>query len=384
MRIQKKLMLVYLSGFLLAIHYASIVYLNSSLLKIIIDDDTLGILYILGSIGSIVTLLLAPYLFRILGKRNSFLIFTVIEMFAVFGLGSYTGAFLIMLLFLFHQTAESILYLYLDVALEEQTKVEGTTGSKRGIFFTAQNIAWVFSPLALTFLISSNNFSNVYFLSGFSLILMFFIHLFSFKNTLSEKNHSTDIHYIFNSLFRGGDKTRIVLSQLILNLFYSWMVIYLPLLLNSEIGFSWGKIGIILSIMLLPFLLFELPAGLLADKKFGEKEMLALGFVLMSIFTFIIPFIKTQSFWLWAIILFMTRVGASLVEIASETYFFKHVKADDTGIISVFRMVRPLSFVIIPIVTIPLISSISYSDSFAFLAFLPIIGLFFLPKKDTR
>lgn len=386
MILSKRLWLIYFCGFLLTVHYASIIYLNSSLLKQIVDDRVLSILYIVGSIGSILTLLLAPSLFRIIGNRNTFLIFTAVEIFAVFGIGSSAVALMILFFFLLHQAAESILYFCLDVVLEEETKIESTTGGKRGIFFTVQNIAWVFSPLVLTLFISStsNNFSNVYFFSGLALIIMFAITALFFKNNRFAERRSSDIIFIFNFLKKGGDKTRIIISQLILNLFYAWMVIYLPLLLNQEIGFGWDKIGIILSIMLIPFLLFELPAGIMADKKYGEKEILALGFAVMSIFTFMIPIIKTQNFLIWAAILFATRIGASLVEIASETYFFKHVKAIDTGVISVFRMVRPLSFIIVPIATIPLILNFSYSGSFAFLAVLPILGLFFLPRRDTK
>ena len=122
----------------------------------------------------------------------------------------------------------------------------------------------------------------------------------------------------------------------------------------------------------------------MADKKFGEKEILAVGFIVMSLSTFVIPILKTPNFWVWASVLFLTRMGAALVEIASETYFFKHVKADDTSIISFFRMIRPTSYIVIPLATIPLVASFSYSDSFAFLALLPALGLFFLPKVDTR
>ena len=136
--------------------------------------------------------------------------------------------------------------------------------------------------------------------------------------------------------------------------------------------------------MLIPYLLFEFPAGLLADKKIGEKEILVTGFLIMAMATFLIPFITLPIFGLWAAILFITRIGASMVEISSESYFFKHVKAEDTGLISLFRMARPLSFILAPLIAIPVLYFTSYGGSFLILAILTFSGLLFIPKKDTR
>jgi predicted MFS family arabinose efflux permease len=162
------------------------------------------------------------------------------------------------------------------------------------------------------------------------------------------------------------------------------MVIYLPLLLSKEMGFGWPKIGVMFTIMLMPFLLLELPAGFLADKKIGEREILIAGFFIMFLATLAIPRLASAAFLTWAAVLFATRVGASLVEIGSETYFFKHVKEEDTGLISLFRMTRPLSFVVAPLFALPVIYFFSYSTSFYFLALFTLLGLFFIPKVDTK
>ena len=157
----------------------------------------------------------------------------------------------------------------------------------------------------------------------------------------------------------------------------------MPLLLNKEMGFGWDKIGLMFTIMLLPFLLFngQLVFG---RQKTGEKEILTIGFIIMAVATFLIPIISAPIFWIWAVVLFVTRIGASLVEIASESYFFKHVKEKDVGEISVFRMVRSFSYVLAPLIAIPVIYFSSYSTSFYFLAIFTLLGLLFIPKIDTR
>jgi len=368
----------------MAVHFALVTYVNSSLLKQFVSNNYLNVLYIIGSVLGVAFLFLTPFLLRKFGSVSVFLFFIALEILAVLGMGSINTTLVIIFLFLIHIAADSTLYFCLDINLEQEIKVEGTTGSKRGVLLTISNIAWVLSPLALVFIVIQNNFDKAYLLSGLALVPLFILVSLFFKNTKQAKIKTANIFTITHSLWRGGDKARIIIIQFILNFFYAWMVIYLPLLLSKEIGFGWDKIGFIFMIMLLPFLLFELPAGFLADKKFGEKEILAIGFVIMFMATMTIPMLSVPSFWLWAIILFATRTGASLIEISSESYFFKHVKEEDTGIISLFRTVRPLSYIIAPIFALPVIYFFSYSTSFYFLAFFILFGLFFIPKVDTK
>lgn len=384
MNSNKRLWYVYLGGFLLAVHYATVAYVNSSLLKQFVGDKTLNLLFVLGSVLSILFLSLAPFLMRKKGSVLTFLFFIIIETIAVLGMGSINAAILIILLFLLHQAAESALYFCLDVNMEQEIKQEGVTGGKRGIFLTVQNIAWIISPLALSALVTQGHFTKVYLLSGLALVPLFFITAIFFKNTKKADSRASNIFRALGSIKNGGDRARIIGTQFVLNFFYSWMMIYLPLLLSTELGFSWGEIGVMFTIMLLPFLLFEFPAGILGDKKVGEKEILITGFIIIFLSTLLVPSLKLPIFWLWALVLFCTRVGASLVEISSESYFFKHVKEEDTGLISLFRMARPLSLVVAPLIAIPIVSFFSYSTSFYFLAFFTLFGLLFIPKVDTK
>lgn len=381
---KKRLRLVHLTGFLMAVHFASVAYINSSLLLQFVADSTLNILYVIGSILSVITLILAPALLRKYGSVWVFIAFITLEILAVFGMGLANMANLTVLFFLIHLAADSILYLCLDINLEQEIKIEGETGGKRGTLLAISQIAWVLSPLALIFLVNQNAFDKVYLLSGIALIPLLFIVSIFFKNIPKTDKVTSNISKTVHALLQGGDKARIVSVQFILNFFYAWMVINLPLLLNREMNFGWEKIGMLFMIMLLPFLLFELPAGLLADKKIGEKEILISGFIVMALATFAIPFISVTTFWIWALILFISRIGAALVEASSEVYFFKHVKEEDTGLISLFRMTRPLSYIISPLFALPVIYFFSYATSFYFLAFFVAFGLLFIPKVDTR
>ena len=380
----KRLKVVYWGGFLLTTHYALVAYINSSLLGQFVSNNALDVLYIVGSILSIIFLSLAPFFLRRYGSLVILLFFVALEMLAVFGLGVADLKFLIIALFIIHISVDSTLYLCLDVNLEKETKIEGTTGGKRGVFLTAQNIGWILSPLALIFLVTQDAFSRIYLLSAITLIPLFILVVLFFKNIKETGMSDSRIIPALRSLRGKRDQAKIILANFMLNFFYAWMVIYLPLLLSKEMGFSWPKIGAIFVIMLLPFLIFELPAGILSDKKIGEREILIVGFIIMFVSTFAIPLISSTRFLIWAAVLFATRIGASLVEISSETYFFKHVKEEDTGLISLFRMTRPISYIIAPLFALPVIYFFSYSASFYFLALFTLLGLFFIPKVDTK
>ena len=122
------------------------------------------------------------------------------------------------------------------------------------------------------------------------------------------------------------------------------MVIYTPIYLHSWLGFSWSELGIIFTVALLPFIFFEWPVGELADRFFGEKEIMSLGLFITGTSLLVMPFLG-KVFFVWMIILFLSRVGASFIEITTESYFSKQIDASDTGLLSIFRLARPVSIV---------------------------------------
>jgi MFS family permease len=163
------------------------------------------------------------------------------------------------------------------------------------------------------------------------------------------------------------------------------MVIYMPIYLEQYIGFNWSEIGIIFTIMLIPFVIFELPVGELADDKYGEKEFLTIGFVIMGFFTLVMSFITVKSFWLWSTILFITRIGASLVEVSTESYFFKKVDKSRTDVISLFRVSRPLALVMAPVVATVALGFIPFQYIFIVIGSIMIVGTHYsLALKDTK
>ena len=155
--------------------------------------------------------------------------------------------------------------------------------------------------------------------------------------------------------------------------------------LFKYIGFDWQSLGLVFTVMLVPFIFIEIPLGKIADKYIGEKEMLTVGFLIMAFSTGLIPFITGKNFWTWAILLFVTRIGAAMVEIMTETYFFKKISDRNINLISAFRSMSSFSYIISPSVVSFSLAFLPFQYTFFILAVLMFFGLrYSLAIKDTK
>jgi len=103
--------------------------------------------------------------------------------------------------------------------------------------------------------------------------------------------------------------------------------------------------------MLLPFVIFQYPAGKLADSGWGEKKIMSLGFLIMGISCCALAFITSSSVLIWAVALFITRIGASIAEVMIEAYFFKKVSPENSDLLTSFRVTRYGAYIIAPAIT---------------------------------
>ena len=375
---------LFLSNIFLSFHYALIIYLNSSLLNNFFSETQVSALYIIGSIINTFFLLNASKILEKLGSYRFTVYAICIEILATIGMVVSTSPFLVGLYFLIHLVNISLLLFNMDVFVESVTKDESQTGSIRATYLTIANATIVLAPALISLFLVNNAYSNIYLISSLTLFPMYFLirrfkkmevktvkHI-RIKETISKYISNKDLHNIFTSNF-------------LLQLFYAFMVIYVPLYLNKYIGFSWPQIGVMFTIMLLPFVLFEVPVGEMADEKYGEKEFMTAGFAVMGLSTVFISFMTAKIFWIWTAVLFITRIGASLVEVTTESYFFKHVNREDSDVISFFRVSRPLSFIIAPLLATLSLQFIPFQYVFIIIGACMILGAHYsLALTDTK
>ena len=98
-----------------------------------------------------------------------------------------------------------------------------------------------------------------------------------------------------------------------------------------------------------------------------------------------LSFITSTNFLVWALALFATRVGASLIEIMTESYFFKKIDSGDTNILSMYRNNRSIAYTIAPVFASGFLYFFDLKYLFFVLGFIMLLGLrYSLTIKDTK
>ena len=152
------------------------------------------------------------------------------------------------------------------------------------------------------------------------------------------------------------------------------MAVYTPIYLYEYVGLSLGEMGIVFAIMLAPFFLLEILVGKFEDVR-GEKGVLMYGFLILAVTTAALSLISTSSIVIWTVALFATRIGALMVEMGNDVYFFKHIDANKAAEVAAFRALFPLAFVIGPFLGVVLLLFIPLYAIFAFVGVIMLLGL---------
>ncbi len=381
----RSILAIYGANLILSLHYFLIIYINSSYMEGFVSEKIVGTLFVLGAIFSLFLFYSAPNIVRKIGLYKYFLLTILLEFVGILGLIFAKGPKIAIVAFILHQAAIPMILYCLDIFLEHVSKDESNTGSVRGVYLTLANTTLVLSPMVVGIMLLTMTFNYIYAVSALLLLPLLFVSTHWLKSIKPEPPKRTGIKETISETWENKDIRFGMLSHYVLQFFYATMVVYLPLHLVNTIGFSWPEIGALFTIMLLPFVIFEIPVGWLADKKYGEKELMIFGFIVSSVSALLIAIQQNPIFLIWAFILFLSRVGASFAEITTESYFFKHTKGSDSDTISLFRMSRPLSYVVAPIIATILLALSGMQSVFIALSAITILGAFFaLRIKDTR
>ena len=365
------------------LHVALPTYINSTYLSEFLPEKLVGLVYTIGSILAVILLIQLPKLLRRYGNFHVSLVIFSLEILAVVSLVMTQNPIFIFIAMVLNLGLMRIIGFNHDIFLESESR-DDDTGSIRGFLLSIVNLAWVISPVLAVIVLGSDNYFRLYLVSAAVALPILLMIIYKFRNFKDPVYDQVPFLKTLKTMFVKANIRRVVITNILLRFFYSWMVIYTPIYLKEHVGFEWSEIGIIFTIMLVPFVILEAPLGRIADKYLGEKEILSLGFFIIAISTAYLSFIDGGSLMIWAIALFLTRVGASMIEVMSETYFFKKIDGSDSNILSVFRMTGPLSYIIGPAVATAFLYFIDIQYLFLTLGIIMIAGLHYsLALKDT-
>jgi MFS family permease len=376
--------LIYAATLLFSIHFFFIYFVSSSYLDTYVKSTVVGLFYSLGALINLFVFLNIGKILNRLGNYRLMLGLIFLEFVSLFGIAFGGNIYIVGFFFIISQAINPILLFNLDIFLENYSKNE-ETGSIRGVFLTIDNLPPVFVPFIAGLILTRLEYWKVYIAGAVFLIPLFYIIANTFKNFKDPLYHETTSANLSKEVVDRPDVYDILFDNFLLNFYYAWMVIYMPIYLHYYIGFNWPEIGVMFSIMLLPFIIFQIPLGRLEDRKYGEQEILIIGFVIVSICTILIPYLNSANFLLWTLLLFLTRVGASFIEISAETYFFKQVSTINIHLIGLFRMTRNLPFLFVPAIVSLALLFMDFRYIFLVLGLIMLTGIrYAFLLKDTK
>lgn len=339
---------IYLIAFIFALHQTPSAYINSSFLAKFVGDSNVGFIYSIASALTIFAFLAIRPILKRYGNYHSFAVVLLLNLISLLTMSFAETGLVLVLAYVVGHIARDLAFFHLDIFLEDVSDTK-ETGGIRGVYLSIMNMAYIIGPLLAGLIITDTDYWKVYLLGAGILIPTFFI-LLRYLNKFKDPEYKElKIKETVRAVLQQKDMYSIFAINSLLRFFYAWMVIYAPIYLVKHIGFTISETAFIIGIALVAFVIFEAPLGYVADKYLKEKYFLILGFIIMAITTASLSFIIEPNFWLWAGILFLTRTGASLVEVMSESYFFKKIDSSDINVMGFYRMLRPFVYTAAPL-----------------------------------
>ena len=348
-------------------HFYLIIFILAPYLATFMPAEETGLVISAGALITLIIFPMAPKLITYFGARRLAVYFGVVETIVLILLAT-NPTHVLAIVFVAIATATSPLIAYgLDLLLEATVMhiEEGSTGSVRTAFLTAGNGALIAAPIIAGYLLDGDNaYYRVFLVAALSLVP--FLILFGLKKLPEgEAPRPADLHKTLVCIQKTPDLYSILGANVILQFFYHSAPLFIPLYLHDALGIPWGTLGWMFAVMLVPFVLLEYPAGVLADRALGDRALLAVGFLIMGLALALVGFLDASSpLFVMLAILVATRIGASLVESMTEGHFFRRVTERDTETVSLFRMARPFSALFAPLTCSILLAAGGYQVLF--------------------
>lgn len=375
------------ANFFGAAHFFLLIYIVTPYLALSMPESQVGLVISLGAIITLVAFPFMPRLVRRYGVKRLAIVLAFLQAVVVFVLAASPSLpFAILCVALACALSPLIAY-QLDLLLEAITTEEGSTGRVRTLFLTAGGIALILAPLITGFLLNGTEAYARVFLAASLSLTPFIVLLLLEKLPEGEPPHLSAIRATCACLWSNPDLRAAALANGVLQFFFHLAPLYIPLYLHTVLGFPWSDLGWVFAVMLLPFVFLEYPAGYIADRWLGDKELMVAGFIIMGV-AFAVTGFMTAGTPLIVIagVLFASRVGAALTEAMVEGHFFRSVSERDANTISVYRMMRPVGALVAPVFASVLLLSGNYLAFFmvsgALIAAFGIIVA--IPLRDVR
>ncbi len=337
--------------FLLGFGTALLLYILAPYFQEASSQENVGIFFLITAVAILLFLLLLHRIVAIIGRARlllfllgiTILLSTILTYIAFTSLGIF--------LVLIYMIVTAVIVVVMDMIIESFS-TDASDGRMHGAMLSVWSAGFLIAPFVAGVIINKYTIASIFFVLLIVYGAVFIIALIS-EAHLSRLNHITHdgVLRLIKRAWRQPWFRRSYVLAVTLHFFYAVMVVYMPLHLVEQ-GFDLVQIGGIFTIMLIPFVIIEYPAGILADTILGEREMTILGLIIMAISTALVLWAPIVGVSMWAGILFFGRVGAALLESMSDIFFYKHVEGDDVGLIDLYRTASSTGYIIAMLVAV--------------------------------
>lgn len=378
---------LYFGNFFYSAHYFLPLAMLTPFLATKMPEAYTGLVIAAGAFLALLSFLIVPLLEVRFGARRSAIGLGILTLALLLSLAAAPAAPVAVLLVALFCAVQPVFAFLLDLLLESTVKTEGSTGRIHTLFITWGSSALVLSPLALGLLLGEGSaYERVFFVAALCLVpFVAIMALSSFAQGSSPKLHH--MKEVVHCLFADADIRAVTLAAFMLQFFYHLAPFFVPLYLHTVLGIAWSDLGWMFALMLIPFLVVEYPVGWIADKKLGDQEFMALGFLITGSAFAALAFVTAETPLLAiALTLLISRIGAALVEATTESHFFRRISEKDVNSVGVFRMMRPVAAISAPVIGTLLLVFSTYNVLF-YVTGIGIIAIgvaFALSIKDFR
>lgn len=342
-------------AFILTLHIAFIIYSGSTFLAGIFGSEYIWIIYSLGAFFTIslnfsISSLLKT--FHIEKINNVVLILAGINLVSL----SFTNIpFQIFISYILYLALAEYLVTMSSLMIEDLSK-NSVTGSIRGHFIMMQSLAYIVSPFFTALVINYFGLSNIFLVGGIFVFLSLVYFKVNVKSVPSVTVSDSKFWATIPKLWKNYDVRTSIFVFIAMNVFYVCTTVFIPFKMES-VGIPFTTyLSVLLPIALLPFLFMPTILGHVEDAMKNEKQFIIFSMVGLIIILAIFALTNTNLIWVWAVILFISRVFASILETSVNSYFFKKISGSDTAVISIFQSASPIAYLVFsPILSLVLI-----------------------------
>jgi len=380
-----KLKKLYIFSFIFSLHIALSAYINSTFLAQFVSEKYVGLVYTVSSLLTLILLLRSSRILRNFGNKKMIIAFLFVNMASLLGMILSENNAIVISSFVLFNCTNTLSLFCIDIFIEHYGDPK-TIGKTRGTYLTIENIAWMLAPMMAVFLITKEGGYKTIYIIAFMMVAIMASGLIISVRTFRDKTYEmTPLWETFKYLKIKKNMFAVVTITFLLQFFFAWMIVYTPIHLHEHIGLDWGNIGIIFTIMLAPFVFLGFPVGYIVDRrKIKKRTLLYIGFAITIISTVTISFISTPNVVLWAVVLFITRIGASIIQTTSDIYFFAHTQEEDANLLGIFRNTNPAAYIISPILATLFFLVFPFKYLFLALGIILLTGFYFIPRLAQK